>query len=137
VGTRDNISLKVFQAYCALPGNQAWAETFEDFWSYLAAREGRIWYNDTIRFELWYDEEFIEFSRRCRRFLAERQRILSEYRTWVKNTRDGAAKLIITHPESQATADELRRKTHAILRNRYYLEGDWRGETPLPTGALQ
>ena len=137
VGTRDNITLKAFQAYCGLPGNQGWAETFEDFWSYLAAREGRIWYNDTIRFELWYDDTFMGFSYRCRRFLAERQRILSEYRTWVKNIRDGAAQLTITHPESQATGDELRRMTHAILRNRYYLEGDWRGETPLPTGALQ
>ena len=110
---------------------------FEEFESFLAAREGRLWHNDTIRFELWYDDEFKEFARRCRKVLAERQRILSTYRTWVKRTRDRAAQLIITDPEFKALGDELRRRTQGILRNRYYLEGDWQGETPLPAGAIE
>ncbi len=136
VGARDNLTLPVFKAFCQLPGNEDWAARFEEFMSYLAAKEGRLWHNDTVRYELWYEGDFKEFSRRCRKVLAERQGILSEYRTWAKRTRDGVAQLIISHPELKATGDELRRRTHALLRNRYYLEGDWRGETPLPTGAL-
>jgi len=137
VGTRDRLKLSVFKAFTSLPGNEEWAEVFEEFESFLAAKEGRIWYNDTVRYELWYDDGFTAFSYRCIRFQAERQRILTGYRTWIKSTRDRAAQLIIAEPEFKAVGEELRRKTRAVLRDRYYLEGDWRGETPLQTGALQ
>jgi hypothetical protein len=125
VGTRDRLTLTAFEAFCRLPGNEAWAAILDEFMGYLAAKEGRLWHNRTVRFELWYDDDFGEFSRRCLTFVAERQRILSEYRTWAKRTCDSAAHVI------------LAQKTHAVLRNRYYLEGDWRGETPLPTGVFQ
>ena len=110
---------------------------FDEFESFLAAREGRLWHNDTLRFELWYDDNFRAFARACTRFLRERQRILSEYRAWVKGTRDQTAELILSDPTFKTVGDELRRKTQAVLRDRYYLEGDWRGETPLPVGAFQ
>jgi hypothetical protein len=113
------------------------AAMFDEFESFLAAREGRLWHNDTLRFELWYDDNFRAFSRTCIRFRSERQRILSQYRIWIKGTRDRTAQLIITDPKFKTVGDELRRKTQAVLRDRYYLEGDWRGETPLPIGAFQ
>jgi|GEM_PF-1632049 len=137
VGTRDRLTLSVLKGLARLPGSDEIAGMLEEFESFLAAREGRLWHNDTIRFELWYDDNFMAFSRACTRFLAERQRILSGYRTWVKCTRDRTAQLIITDPEFKTIGDDLRRKTQAILRNRYYLEGDWRGETPLPMEAPQ
>jgi hypothetical protein len=137
VGTRDRLTLTAFQAFCRLPGNEEWAAILDEFKGYLAAKEGRLWHNDTVRFELWYDDGFEEFSRRCVAFARERQRILSEYRTWIKRTCDSTAQAIIAHPEFKTTGDELRQSSHAVLRNRYYLEGDWRGETPLATGMLQ
>jgi len=137
VGTRDRLTLAAFERFCRLPGNEEWAAILDEFKGYLAAKEGRLWHNDTIRFELWYDDDFEAFSRRCLTFVAERHRILSEYRTWIKRTCDSTAQAIVAHPEFKATGDELRQTSHAVLRNRYYLEGDWCGETPLPTGALQ
>jgi len=137
VGTRDRLTLAAFERFCRLPGNEEWAAILDEFRGYLAAQEGRLWHNGTLRFELWYDDEFEEFSRRCLRFASERQQTLSKYRTWIKRTCDNTGEAIIAHPELKSIGDELRRKAHAVLRNRYYLEGDWRGETPLPTGALQ
>jgi Tol biopolymer transport system component len=137
VGTRDRLTLAAFEQFCRLPGNEEWAAILDEFMGYLAAKEGRLWHNGTVRFELWYDDDFEAFARRCLRFVAERQRILSKYRTWTKRTCDRTALLILAHPEFKATGDKLRQTSHAVLRNRYYLEGDWRGETPLPTGALQ
>jgi len=137
VGTRDGVTLTVFQGFCQLPGNEEWAAIFDEFYNYLAAKEGRIWYHDALRYELWYEDEFRDFSHRCQKILAERQKILSQYRPWVKRVRDGAARMMVTNAEFKPIGDELREKTRTVLRNRYYLERDWRGETPLPSGALR
>jgi hypothetical protein len=45
--------------------------------------------------------------------------------------------VVVTDAEFKPISDELRERTRAILRYRYYLERDWRGETPLPSGALR
>jgi hypothetical protein len=135
VGTRDDVTLTFFEAFCNLPGNDEWAETFQDFLGYLAAREGRVWHGNTIRYELWYEEEFKAFARCCRRSLAERQRILSECRDSVKRIHDLAGYGILVEQDFKPLGDELRRRAHVILRDRFYLEGDWRGETPLPDGG--
>jgi len=75
-------------------------------------------------------EEFKAFSQRCREILSERQHIVSEYRAVAKKARDGAGRLVLDNPETKPLADDVRAMTHRILRHRYYLEGDWRGETP-------
>ncbi len=137
VGTRDRLTLTMFEAFCRLPGNEEWAAILEEFMGYLAAKEGRLWHDDTVRFELWYDDDFEEFYRRCVTFAAQRQRVISQYRAWAKGICNRTAQLTIAHPKFKSTGDELRQEIHAILRNRYYLEGDWRGEVPLPGGALR
>ena len=135
VGTRDNLTLPMFQAFCQLPGQEEWAAIYEELWNYLAAKEGRIWHNETLRYELWYEDEFKAFSHCCRQVLAERQNVLSEYRTWVKRVRDDTARIIVADSSFKPVGEELRDKTRAILRDRYYLEKDWRGETPVPSGV--
>lgn len=137
VGTQDRLTLTMLEGFCRLPGNEEWAAVFDEFFNYLAAKEGRLWHNDTVRYELWYEDEFKKFSRCCRNVLAERQNILAEYRPWVKRLRDGAARIVLTDAAFKPIGDELRERTRTILRNRYYLERDWRGETPLASGALQ
>jgi len=129
-GTRDGMTLTMFRAFCQLPGQDEWAAIYDEFWNYLAAKEGRLWYNDTLRYELWYDDEFKEFSNRCERVLSERQNILAQHRALLKRVQDGAAQIVLTNPDLESVSNELREKTRAVLRNRYYLEGDWRGETP-------
>ena len=136
-GTRDGLTLTMFRAFCQLPGQDEWAAIYDEFWNYLAAKEGRIWYNDTLRYELWYDDEFKEFSNRCERVLAERQDILAQQRALLKRVRDGAAQVSLTNPDLETVSNELREKARAVLRNRYYLEGDWCGETPLAADALR
>ena len=79
--------------------------------------------------------EFKAFSRQCRELLAERQFVLSEYRGVVKRVRDGAARRMLADPAFKPVGDELREICRTALRLRYYLEGDWRGETPRPAGG--
>ncbi len=137
IGTRDTVSLDLFKAFCKMPGNDDWSQVYDDFRSYFAAQEGRIWYDDTIRFELWYDDTFRRFGHRCTTILDERQATLASYRMGVQQMHDAAGRLTVSHPEFKKAGDEFRQKTRAMLRHRYYLEGDWRGETPLTTGVLK
>ena len=85
---------------------------------------------------LSHNQEFLGFSSRCREVLSERQHILSKYRGFVKHVRDSAARAIAAEPEFKQAGDQLRDVTRMILRLRYYLEGDWRGEAPVPEGEL-
>ncbi|HUW62522.1 MAG TPA: hypothetical protein VMZ06_16065 [Candidatus Bathyarchaeia archaeon] len=135
VGTRDSVTLPMFQAFCQLPGQEEWAAIYEEMWNYLAAKEGRLWHDEQVRYELWYEDDFKEFAQRCLKILAERQDVLTQYRTWAKQVRDGAARVVIAEGAFKPVGDELRDKTWTILRNRYYLERDWRGETPAPSGV--
>lgn len=108
-------------------------EALEDVLGLLDPEQRRHW-RDSI---IGQTDEFREFSRRCRAALAERQSILSEYRALVKRVRERAAHVTTANPGFKDTGDQLRALTQRILRNRYYLEGDWRGETPLRDGGPQ
>jgi len=81
--------------------------------------------------ELWDSSEFDRFREISGTALSERKAILAEYRDFVKKVRNDAGIAITKKPESKDISEELRRLTQNILRNRYYLEGDWRGENPL------
>ncbi len=75
-------------------------------------------------------KEFERFSEVSILALAERQAVLREYRELAKATRDKAGLVITEKPEAKELAEGIRELTQKVLRNRYYLEGDWRGETP-------
>ena len=134
LGTRDFLTLDVMRVFCKLPGNEDWAEVFEDFLGFLGAKEGRMWHGGVLCHEIWYEHEFKTFSELCRRLLAERESVLGAYRERVKGVRDAAACRVIRDPAFKAVGDELRRLTQRVLRNRCYLENDWRGETPVENG---
>ncbi|MBN2312248.1 MAG: PD40 domain-containing protein [Candidatus Hydrogenedentes bacterium] len=135
VGTLDELTLEALLALAEIPGNEEWRIRVDRFTSYLAAREGRLWHDGQIRFELWYTEEFTHFANQCRSILAERQAIVQACRDWAKRTCDGAGRIAVAQPDRKPAADEIRARMHTLLRNRLYLEDDWRGEEPLPGGG--
>ena len=75
--------------------------------------------------------EYSELSKMVRQFQDERLLVIRTYRTFVQTIRIGTTKTVTLHPSFRQLGDELRRMTQEILRNRYYLEGDWRGEMPM------
>ena len=137
LGTRDVLRLGDMKALAEILKDDWKMKIFRERITIPGAKEGRLWHDDIFYYEIGYEEEFRRFSHRCRRRLAEQQRILSKYRELVKHVRDEAARLIVAAPEFKALGEGIREMTRAILRDRYYLEGDWRGETPLPKGRLK
>jgi Tol biopolymer transport system component len=81
--------------------------------------------------ELWDRSEFYRFWKASGTALSERQEILKRYRDFVKELRNKAGTVITEEPGAKDTSEEVRRLAQNILRERYYLEGDWRGEKPL------
>jgi len=81
--------------------------------------------------------EYQEFARQCRALEAERRGIVAEFRSLAKRVQDRAAWAIVRREIRKPLGDKLRAMTMAILRNRYYIEDDWRGEAPLPGGTLE
>jgi hypothetical protein len=81
--------------------------------------------------ELWDRDEFYRFWEISGVALSERQKILKKYRDFVKKARNSASIIITEEPNTKDMSEEIRRLTQNILRERYYLEGDWRGEKPL------
>jgi hypothetical protein len=83
--------------------------------------------------ELWDRGEFYSFREVSESALSERQELLTKYRNFVKGIRNKAGVMITVtgEPESIDIYEEIRRLTQNLLRERYYLEGDWRGEKPL------
>ena len=81
--------------------------------------------------ELWDRDEFYEFRDISEFALLERQDILTKYRDFAKRVRDNAGIIVTKEPETKNTSEEIRRLAQNVLRKRYYLEGDWRGEKPL------
>ncbi len=68
--------------------------------------------------------------------LEKRRRIVAIYRRLAKDVRNRAGLAVTTRPKTKAACERLRSAAGAALRNRYHLEADWRGETPLsPTVA--
>jgi hypothetical protein len=81
--------------------------------------------------ELWDRSEFYRFWKASGTALSERQEILKRYRDFVKGLRNKAGIAITEEPGTKDTSEEIRGLAQNILRERYYLEGDWRGEKPL------
>lgn len=130
-GTRDSRLLSQLIGFASLFPDDETARLFKGYVDKPGAMEGRLWHNCVIYFEIAYEPEYQAFSRRCRRLLSERQAILTVYRNAAKRIRDQAGAEIVRDAAACETGEELRARTGRILRNRYYLEGDWRGETPL------
>ena len=72
--------------------------------------------------------EFELFAEVCLTALSQRQDLLDEYREFAKVARDQAATAITLILPSKDRAEKIRALTQNVLRNRHYLEGDWRGE---------
>ncbi|MBU4357613.1 MAG: hypothetical protein KJ822_20040, partial [Proteobacteria bacterium] len=84
-----------------------------------------------IRGMLNGNKDFTNFLELSRKAAKERQKALDLYRIFVKKLREYVALKAAEAPELKPVYEELRRKTGKILQNRYYLEGDWRGEDPM------
>ena len=80
---------------------------------------------------LWDRDEFYRFWDLSALALSERQDILTKYRDFVKEVRNSAGMAVTQIPEGRAVLEKMRKLTQNVLRKRYYLEGDWRGENPL------
>jgi hypothetical protein len=79
---------------------------------------------------LWDIDEY-EFKPISELALQERQAALSKYRNFAKKVRNTAGVNIMKNPETKDTSEKTRKLVQNVLRERYYLEGDWRGEKPL------
>ena len=77
------------------------------------------------------NKEFEDFSKISKIALSERQKVLTEYRDFIKKIRDEAGFIVAEESRLKDVGEDIRRLTQNILRKRYYLEGDWRGEKPL------
>ena len=135
LGTRGSRRLQDLLALCELFENDPKARETREALAMLGAKEGRLWHDDVICYEISYEDEFEAFWRCCRRALGERQPTLERYRAALQHLRDAAGRLVTTTPQCKEAADELRAMTQAVLRNRQFLEGDWRGEKPLEPEA--
>jgi hypothetical protein len=80
-------------------------------------------------------EEYSRLSKVVRASQADRLELIREYREFVKTLRNKSAQAVIDDPGLKTLGDEIRKMTADILRNRYYLERDWNGETPLRKDA--
>jgi len=76
-------------------------------------------------------EEYARLSKIVRTFQDERLEVIREYREFVKTVRNKSARAVIDAPGLETVGNELRKMTADVLRNRYFLEGDWNGEVPL------
>lgn len=76
-------------------------------------------------------KEYGRLSKVVRVSQEERLEVTGVAREFVKNLRVRAGRAVVCNSELKVVADEVRSMTQQILRNRYYLEGDWGGETPL------
>jgi Tol biopolymer transport system component len=137
IGARDDLTLSQMEFLCKQPGNEELAAVFEEFYNYLAAREGRLWHKQQIRMELWYEEVFKDFARHSLRIVRERQAQLAACRQWAQAGCMDAARLLADDPAVAEACNDARSQLHGVLRNRQYLEGDWRGERPLAQGEGQ
>jgi len=78
---------------------------------------------------LGHKPEFVDFAEVCLSALSQRQDLLAEHRGFAKRMRDRAGLVVPQKPELKDIAEKIRDLTWKVLRNRYYLEGDWRGES--------
>ena len=63
--------------------------------------------------------------------LSERQAVLAAYRGLARGVRDEAGRAVARSPGARDVCERARGLAGQVLRKRYYLEADWRGEQPL------
>jgi hypothetical protein len=72
-----------------------------------------------------------QFEECCKAILAAvgpREEMLRSYRKLAVDMRDAAGSAPLTQPELIAAAEKVRTLCQGVLRNRFYVEADWRGE---------
>jgi|GEM_PF-2857059 len=75
-----------------------------------------------------------DFKEMARKILIQRQKVLGIFRETIKRIRDQAGLAMTRQSRLEGLAEEIRTKTQQVLRKRYYLEEDWRGEEPMGDG---
>ncbi|GEM_PF-6516037 len=88
------------------------------------------------RSHVYGSKQYKEFSAATRTALAQRLAVIDAARRFAQNVRDDAGLYIVAHADAPASCEKVRTMARDILRNRYYLERDWRGEA-LMTGGVQ
>ena len=72
-----------------------------------------------------------QFEECCKAFLAvvgPREEMLRGYRKLAIELRDASGNALLADPELAGLTDKIRALCQGVLRNRFYSEGDWRGE---------
>lgn len=87
------------------------------------------------RSHLYGSKQYKEFSAASRASLAQRLAVIDAARRFAQSVRDDAGLYIVAHPDAPASCEKVRAMARDILRDRYYLERDWRGEVPMTGGA--
>ncbi len=131
VRTAEDWTIDDMRAWAKIPGNDLFVGALKALEMYMAAPEGRCWRGGVVCHELWYEDTFRSFVRLCWMAQVERQRMLTLYREAIKKAADQAGRAITRTSAFKAAGDALRVQAHQVLRSRYYLERDWRGEAPL------
>ena len=75
--------------------------------------------------------EYKKFKKAAETAFEERCRIIATYRQFAKDMRDRAGLAVAADSRLKDICEQLRKAMAGTLRNRYFLEADWRGETPL------
>lgn len=88
------------------------------------------------RSHIYGAKQYKEFSALTRAALEERLAVIDAARRFAQRIRDDAGLYIVAHPDAPASCEKVRAMARDILRDRYYLERDWRGEVPM-TGGVQ
>ena len=99
----------------------------------LGAKEGRYGNGDA----LCAQEDFREFRTECKTLVARRQAVLRLLREAARTACDAATATAVERADADPELGSLRAALRKLLRDRCYLEGDWRGEAPYPKGARQ
>lgn len=97
----------------------------------ITKTEDIILSNQTVRSIKGYlnnNKDFGKFLELSRKAAMERKKVLSLYREFIKDLREYAELKTAEASKQKPVYEELRRQTGKMLLNRYYLEGDWRGE---------
>jgi hypothetical protein len=73
-------------------------------------------------------ERFLDLWQRLSREARARAEIIRAFRGAVRELASAAGMCCAEHPEFRREASRLRNLAQGVLRNRYYVERDWRGE---------
>lgn len=86
------------------------------------------WYGSVLP---THKARYDELATLCNRAFPERAKALQAYREILTGIRDRAGRAILTAPGARRQLEAVRGIAGQTLRDRYYLEADWRGESQL------